>query len=305
MEQYLQIPDARRAPLRELAQEMELTNDPNTIAAAVRNWAVYDLNTPRLPEGKDFVLYFLQESRQGYCVHFSSAAVMLLRTMGIPARYVTGYAVSSGTGQWVTVTDDDAHAWAEYYVDGIGWIPLDATPAAGLPYTPNADSTTAPQEETTQTFAPAAPEEPQQAEPAPPEVSGSASSAAPQPQAGAAAGNPASLWYLLLIVPLLLLILLLRRHALLYRRKRLCNRGRPNLRLLAWWRQLIRLAKIDGQPISAELIQLAEKARFSQHQADETEINKIAQDVLRREEALRGADRPLKRIWRQLISILY
>ena len=53
--------------------------------------AEYDPSTPAAPEGEDFVAWFLTESHRGYCMHFASAAVLLLRSMGVPARYVSGF----------------------------------------------------------------------------------------------------------------------------------------------------------------------------------------------------------------------
>lgn len=99
--------------------------------------AVYDLDVGRNPSGTDFVEYFLFESHRGYCVHFASAAVLAFRYFGIPARYVTGYTVSSSAfspdenGAYTAVlTGKQAHAWAEIYLDGIGWAPVEMTPGA-------------------------------------------------------------------------------------------------------------------------------------------------------------------------------
>ena len=97
----------------------------NTLAAQ----CAYTLTPPALPEGRDFVEFFLLESHQGYCVHFASAAAALLRTMGIPARYAEGYAVPAGEEGWVDVPDYNAHAWVEIYLGGMGWIPVEVTPA--------------------------------------------------------------------------------------------------------------------------------------------------------------------------------
>lgn len=91
-----------------------------------------DLTPP--PQGEDPVHFFLMRSHKGYCVHFASAAVMLFRRMGIPARYVSGYAVRAedftkkGGSYAASVKDEDAHAWAEIYLDEFGWVPVDATP---------------------------------------------------------------------------------------------------------------------------------------------------------------------------------
>ena len=82
----------------------------------------------------DFVTDFLEISKSGYSVHYASAAAMMFRYYGIPARYVEGYLMtpdkvkSAKDGSTVSVTGKDAHAWAEYYQDGIGWIPFEVTP---------------------------------------------------------------------------------------------------------------------------------------------------------------------------------
>ncbi|MBM6664528.1 transglutaminase-like domain-containing protein, partial [Flavonifractor plautii] len=89
----------------------------------------YDPNTPATPEGEDFVTYFLTESRRGYCMHYASAATLMLRAMGIPARYVTGYVADVPSSGHVNVPDSAAHAWVEVYIPGYGWEPVEVTPA--------------------------------------------------------------------------------------------------------------------------------------------------------------------------------
>lgn len=103
----------------------------------LRSQAVYELEAADPPPGKDFVEHFLFETREGYCAHFASAAVLMLRYLGVPARYATGYSLSAGAftkdgdGNYTAVaTDMQAHAWAEVYLDGIGWIPMEMTPGA-------------------------------------------------------------------------------------------------------------------------------------------------------------------------------
>ena len=78
---------------------------------------------------------FLFDTREGYCVQYASAAVMLLRAAGIPARYAEGYVAHSfnvspagGVSKYeVTVRDSSAHAWVEVYYDYYGWITYEAT----------------------------------------------------------------------------------------------------------------------------------------------------------------------------------
>lgn len=74
---------------------------------------------------------FVFDKKKGYCEYFASAATLLLRLSGVPARYVTGYAVRSfhRSGDHYVIRDSDAHAWTEAYIPGRGWVEADATPA--------------------------------------------------------------------------------------------------------------------------------------------------------------------------------
>lgn len=84
---------------------------------------------------KDFAETFLQETRSGFSVHFATAAALMFRYYGIPARYVEGYLITPEdvdgvlSHSAVVVTDENAHAWVEIYQDGVGWIPFEATPS--------------------------------------------------------------------------------------------------------------------------------------------------------------------------------
>ncbi len=115
----------------------------------------YTMSPGSTPRGRDTIEYFLTEQRRGFCAHFASSATLLLRHMGIPARYAEGYciqaadlteaeAVSTDISGWyigdsdltetglvtVNVTDGSSHAWVEIYLDGYGWIPYEMTPPA-------------------------------------------------------------------------------------------------------------------------------------------------------------------------------
>ncbi len=108
------------------------------ICNIVRNYVAkngsYTLKPGSTPDDKDFVLYFLQENKKGYCMHFASSAALLLRCMGIPARYVEGYVIteseikSADISKVIYVPDSSAHAWVEIYIAGYGWIPVEFTP---------------------------------------------------------------------------------------------------------------------------------------------------------------------------------
>lgn len=84
--------------------------------------------------GSDFLTEFLTHTKSGYDVHYASAAVMMMRYFGIPARYVEGYlitpdAVESAEPKAVLALDGRCgHAWCEIYQDGLGWIPFEVAP---------------------------------------------------------------------------------------------------------------------------------------------------------------------------------
>ena len=263
------------------------------IAALVRNSAEYDLNTPRVPTDADFVLYFLEESNRGYCVHFASATVMLLRMQGIPARYVTGYSVKGEADQWITVTEDDAHAWVEYYVDGMGWMPLDPTPAA---------DPTEPEPEPE-------PDEDEPEEEQPPEEPPEPEEEKKEPPVPAAPVQPVRqeipreyLWFLTL--PAAIFLILLHRSLTLRRRRKRCTQGHPNKRALFLWRYLLSLSKACGRKPEEDLLHLAEKARFSQHTLTEDELSTLQTAAETRIAILRTYP-AWKRLWYRYGSVLF
>ncbi|MEA3403834.1 MAG: transglutaminase domain-containing protein [Armatimonadota bacterium] len=137
MQYALQLPDGLPDRVRRLARRIvaeDGAEDPTGIALAITNYVKaeyeYDLEAPPLPEGRDYVDHFLFESRTGYCNHFASAAAVLLRTLSVPTRLVTGF--TSGEfrpqRQVYEIRDQDAHAWVEVFLSRAGWIDLDPTP---------------------------------------------------------------------------------------------------------------------------------------------------------------------------------
>ena len=89
----------------------------------------------KLPEGEDYVEYFLFDRKKGDSTAFASAAALMFRECGVPARYVVGYAApanlftENSEGNYSAVLqDDNAHAWVEIYVPGAGWMPVETTP---------------------------------------------------------------------------------------------------------------------------------------------------------------------------------
>lgn len=94
----------------------------------------YTLTPGAVPEGRDFVDYFLFDNQRGYCTYFATAMAVMARCAGIPTRYVQGF--SAQCTEWVSggevtclVQNQEGHAWPEAYLEGIGWILFEPTPA--------------------------------------------------------------------------------------------------------------------------------------------------------------------------------
>lgn len=99
------------------------------ILSILRNYT-YTLSPGNMPNDQDIVSYFLLENKKGYCVHFASAATLMFRYYGIPARYVEGYYISAAdldSDMKAKVIDSDAHAWVEIFDDVLGWVPKEVT----------------------------------------------------------------------------------------------------------------------------------------------------------------------------------
>ena len=194
----------------------------------------YNASAPQPPEGADPIRYFLTESKQGYSVQFASAAVVMFRIFGLPARYVVGYAAPQSLftqqedGSWHAILqDDNAHAWAEVYISGQGWTPMEMTPGV-LVSAQQADLRTDPLPETQgQDTAPAAGE-----------------SSANEPAATIVPRSRLVLAALLggCLLAAAVLLVLARRHAMG------CGRGSCNARVLAVFGSIYRLLVRRGLP---------------------------------------------------------
>jgi transglutaminase-like putative cysteine protease len=132
----LQLPRGYNPRARQLAASWpdEAAGDATAIAERAMSHFrtqpfAYSLSAPEL--GRDSVDDFLFETQTGYCEHYSSAFTFLMRAAGVPARVVTGYygGYVNPIDQHVIVRNSDAHAWAEYHVNGVGWLRIDPTAA--------------------------------------------------------------------------------------------------------------------------------------------------------------------------------
>ena len=133
------LPDTVTARTRALATEVTRgADDRAEVVAAVeqhlRTSYRYDLDSPVPPDGQDAVDHFLFDARAGFCQQFAAAEVVMLRSLGVPARMAVGYSGGRDVGDGRReVTADRSHAWVEVWQPGTGWAPSDPTPAAADP----------------------------------------------------------------------------------------------------------------------------------------------------------------------------
>lgn len=106
------------------------------VRRVLRQKVSYSETVSPVPEDREFAQWLLEDSKQGNAVYFASAAVLAFRAAGYPARYVEGYHYSGDdagqlqeSGEKVAELNcKNAHAWAEIYVSGIGWLPVEVVP---------------------------------------------------------------------------------------------------------------------------------------------------------------------------------
>ncbi|MEF8808073.1 transglutaminase family protein [Natronomonas sp.] len=133
---YTQLPDD--TPDRLGNRTAEITADAETpyeSAVAIERWLEatkeYSLNATH-DRDADVATEFVFEMEAGYCQYFATSMVAMLRTQGIPARYVTGYSPGDRVGDdEYRVSEANAHAWVEVYIADVGWVTFDPTPAEG------------------------------------------------------------------------------------------------------------------------------------------------------------------------------
>lgn len=133
---YLQLPRAVEPRVYELARQItaHAQNDfdkASALKSYLQNAYPYTLAQNEPPLTRDFVSWFLFEEQQGYCTSFATSMCVLARCAGLPARYVEGYAAEPDADGVARITQQHAHAWAEIYFPGFGWLPFDATPGSG------------------------------------------------------------------------------------------------------------------------------------------------------------------------------
>ena len=133
-EHYTDLDEETAERLAEILGEPEGADTAQVKAKVLKLLAefAYDENTVYNSEEGDFLSVFLQD-KTGWSVHYATAAALMFRYYGIPARYAEGYLVTPAdvegikAGEAVTVDSGHAHSWMEYYEDGLGWVPFETT----------------------------------------------------------------------------------------------------------------------------------------------------------------------------------
>ncbi|MCU9615344.1 DUF3488 and transglutaminase-like domain-containing protein [Caldibacillus lycopersici] len=136
---YTQVPDNLPTRIQELAVSItagaeNLYDKAKAIESYLNSYRfTYDTQNVAIPkEEQDYVDQFLFETMVGYCDNFSSSMVVLLRTIGIPARWAKGYTPgneiqTNDTFSVYEVTNNNAHSWVEVFFPEIGWVPFEPT----------------------------------------------------------------------------------------------------------------------------------------------------------------------------------
>lgn len=309
-EACLYLPEQTRASLYQIASAngIATASDLSALVAGivnfVKNSAEYDLAPERVPDGEDFCTWFLTEAESGYCVHFASSATALLRAVGVPARYVEGYVTTVQAGEDTIVEERQAHAWVEAFVDGVGWVLYDPTPASGVEdsATPRASG----QEEETETATEDG-EGGEVTEPAEPSAPTESSAGIPneptlptesqQQGEGLTPQTPKKPLPvgILVVVGLILAVVglyVLRR----VRRRDAFARAKGKRLAMLYWKRHKQFCKALRTEPDKDCEALAKKAHFSQHPVQPEEIRLLADTVRKQERAL--ATLPdLKRYW--------
>lgn len=291
---YTQLPESTRTAMQEIAPLTTMlgastTAVANSVAEFYRTNGKYTLTPGTMPEGEDFAVWFTRDSMAGYCVHYATSATVMLRAMNIPARYVTGYAVTAKADETVTVTGIHAHAWVEYYCDGFGWIPLEVTPAGRqTEQTPTAPDETMPH-----------PQTPSQL---PTEAAPTATAPTGTVPSQTAAQN--GWWYWLLLLPAVVLFFMLRQWLVLRSRSRRMTRVSRKKQAEMLWHYTLRAFRVCALPLQEDAELIALKAKYSNHALSDAELAALRTYCAEYRLQAYAVLSPIRRFWARWVQIL-
>ncbi len=284
-----------------------------TVALAVSGVASYSRRPDHTPSDRDFCDWFLNEAESGYCVHYATVTVALLRSLGIPARYATGYVCQTQANRAVEVTGLQAHAWPEVFYLG-NWVPVEPTPATATEFSGEVPAIVEPDtaerpEYTRPTYEPSVPEtsEPEiekpnrPTEPRTPTDPTDATEHVPGADQSPSEPEaepfrlPTWLWYPLGAAALAALLWLRRRLALRRFAARL-QTAAPNERAALIWRRYVRLCRLSKTSPDPASEALAKKAAFSQYELSDRELASLRERLDRQCSRL-AASRWYQKLW--------
>ncbi|MBQ6425345.1 MAG: hypothetical protein IJJ92_00895 [Clostridia bacterium] len=147
---YTQLPEDTAKCGKALCEQFGITDvtdsgtlNPAAVCSSLQRvfneYCSYSYDPPAIPADADFSTYFMNQSRQGYCIHFATTAAVMLRSLGIPARYAEGYIIvqsdylkDTDEEGYFDIEDTHAHAWVEVFDPlQLEWIPVEMTPNEG------------------------------------------------------------------------------------------------------------------------------------------------------------------------------
>ncbi|MEG0276502.1 MAG: transglutaminase domain-containing protein [Coprobacillus sp.] len=293
LKEYMNVPDNLKAKFKQLVEKEKITHGKDLeyssfveklayVTNLLNEYTNYSLDSGNLPAGKDFVEYFLFENQKGSCTHYASAATLLLRYLDIPSRYVTGFVMTSSDfdkNNEAIIRNNRAHAWVEVYQEGVGWIPVDFTKSINSETTETGMASQLDallQNQTTGEEAPVVPEtrqkDPLSLNRFEEEVS----------ETDTDVEENVTSWYdvivqysqYLYVIGGGLFVFIIYRYSqktlILYKIKKAKN----NQKVILIYQRMLKIDK-DKAYINDDVVDMAYKAKFSQHFIDDNEIEKM------------------------------
>jgi len=290
----------------------------DAVASYIKSSGVYTLMPGIIPEGENFALYFLQSLNEGYCIHFATAAVLMLRALDIPARFTTGYVVTvprDEINRPVILTDRNAHAWVEVFYEDIGWLYLEVTPGSALSGIPETRPHT-PANNTLETQT-AYPDDFDDILIFPP-VEATLPAETGEPESGDIGtgeisdqnDRTMSSWInsiiiVVICIAMIVIMSVIRIYIKRNRRIKLFEQNNSNAAVICMWQYIQRLHRKDEDELSADIEALALKARFSQHSISKEEQAQLIEYTSRFVYKIYNASDIYRRFWLKYILALY
>ncbi len=316
--EYTALPEGTKANVLQLIQQAGLRADsPDIIAEVasyVRSCASYDLDTQPYPT-EDYAVYFLQNAETGYCVHYATAAAVIYRALGIPARVTDGFLFRAQAGEVVDVLQANEHAWVEVYLDGLGWIPVEVTGSGGVtePAPQEAAVTETPDEETAPPLESTEPNDGEES--APPVQTPQPSDTIPvgpiltqtEPESKSTSRTLIRFWNALTLILLLGVIfsLLPVSRLLRLRLRQRCISQPDRKKAAVWvWRTAVKASRY-GAELPESITACAEKAAFSQHGISESELHAVQNELKQMLDDCYNGLSPVKSFLFKFFSALY